>query len=163
MLKEIGYDREKTLAYAKKWALARNPAYYDFETLGGDCTNFASQCVLAGCSVMNYTPVFGWFYINAGNRTASWTGVEYFYDFLTNNRGVGPYARETSFAGAEVGDIVQLGDVNGRFYHSPVIVDIKDGEALLAAHTYDAYMRPLSDYSYQTVRFIHILGSRDWA
>ena len=35
-----GYDREKAVAYAHKWAYGRNPAYGDFSEMGGDCTNF---------------------------------------------------------------------------------------------------------------------------
>jgi hypothetical protein len=32
---------------------------------------------------------------------------------------------------------------------------------LVAAHTYDADYRPLSTYSFQEIRFIHILGARE--
>ncbi|HOA54831.1 MAG TPA: amidase domain-containing protein, partial [Clostridiales bacterium] len=60
------YDRDKAVRYAHRWAYERNPAYYDFEKLGGDCTNFASQCIYAGSGIMNHTPVYGWYYINAG-------------------------------------------------------------------------------------------------
>ena len=56
-----GYDREKAVAYAHKWAYGRNPAYGDFSEMGGDCTNFVSQCLHAGGAPMNYTPTFGWF------------------------------------------------------------------------------------------------------
>ena len=70
-LKRVAYDRKAAVEYARKWAYGRNPAYYDFSRLGGDCTNFASQCVYAGSDVMNYTPVVGWYYIGADNRTAS--------------------------------------------------------------------------------------------
>ena len=38
------YDRGKAVAYAHKWAFGRNPAYYNFDKIGGDCTNFTSQC-----------------------------------------------------------------------------------------------------------------------
>lgn len=47
-MKIIDYDRDKSVAYAKKWAYGRNPKFYDFSNLGGDCTNFASQCIYAG-------------------------------------------------------------------------------------------------------------------
>ena len=30
------YDRDRAVQYAHKWAYARNPAYLDFEELGGD-------------------------------------------------------------------------------------------------------------------------------
>ncbi len=42
--------------YAHLWAYGRNPRYYDYEGIGGDCTNFASQCIYAGAGVMNDTP-----------------------------------------------------------------------------------------------------------
>ena len=51
------YDREAAVEYANKWAYGRNPRFYDFSQLGGDCTNFASQCIYAGSGIMNYTPV----------------------------------------------------------------------------------------------------------
>ena len=44
----------KTIKYAKKWALSRNPKYYDFDSIGGDCTNFISQCIYAGAKIMNF-------------------------------------------------------------------------------------------------------------
>ena len=50
------YDRAAALRYAEQWALRRNPDFFDFEELGGDCTNFASQCLYAGSRVMNFTP-----------------------------------------------------------------------------------------------------------
>ena len=57
------YNRERAVEYAHKWAFSRNPRYYDFQNIGGDCTNFASQVIYAGCGEMNYTPTFGWYYI----------------------------------------------------------------------------------------------------
>ena len=34
-----GYDRAHAVAYARRWALSRNPLFYDFTGIGGDCTN----------------------------------------------------------------------------------------------------------------------------
>lgn len=31
----LAYNREKAVEYAKKWALERNPAYYNFDGIGG--------------------------------------------------------------------------------------------------------------------------------
>lgn len=160
-MKEIRYDREAAVAYARKWALGRNPAYYDFEDIGGDCTNFASQCIYAGAGQMNFTPVTGWFYNSVSNRSAAWTGVEYLYRFLTTNRSVGPYAHTVPRHLAMPGDIVQLGTATGDFYHSPVIVAVSP-VILVCAHTYDALDRPLSSYKYENIRFLHIDGVRKW-
>ena len=157
----ISYNRAAVVNYARTWALHRNPAFYDFEKIGGDCTNFASQCIYAGAGVMNYTPVMGWYYNSAYDRTPSWSGVEYLYNFLTTNKGVGPYARVVSAAEARPGDLVQLGTADGDFYHSPVITATSP-IILVAAHTYDALDRPLSSYVFDQARFLHIEGVRTW-
>lgn len=156
----LNYDRAAAVAYARKWAFGRNPKFYDFSKIGGDCTNFASQCIYAGAGVMNFTPTFGWYYKSVNDRTPSWTGVEYLYNFLTANDGAGPFAEEVSPDKLEIGDVVQLGKATGDFYHSPVVVGFRRGQILIAAHSYDAYNRPLSSYSYEKVRGIHILGVR---
>lgn len=160
-MREIPYNRAAAVAYARKWALSRNPAYYDFEKIGGDCTNFASQSIFAGARVMNYTPVMGWYYRSSSDRSASWTGVEYLFNFLVNNRSIGPYAHVVSRDEVEPGDIVQLGTRSGGFYHSPIITAVKP-TILVAAHTYDALERPLFSYTYDNVRFVHIDGVRTW-
>ena len=159
-MNEREYDREAAVEYAKKWAYKRNPAYFDFSRIGGDCTNFASQCIFAGAQVMNFTPVTGWFYRSTNDRTASWTGVEYLYRFLTQNSGVGPYAEEVPLSELQIGDIVQLGRATGDFYHSPVVVGFSRGEILVAAHTYDVFGKRLSSYTFERSRGIHILKVR---
>lgn len=161
-MRSIVYDREAAAAYAKKWALARNPAFFNFENYGGDCTNFASQCVFAGCGVMNYTPGTGWYYKSSYDRAPSWTGVMPFHTFMVNNRSVGPYMREASREEMRMGDVVQLGTASGRFYHTPFIVRVTPGEIYVATHTYDSYMRPLSSYVYERIRYLHVEGARGW-
>lgn len=44
------YNRQKVYDYAKKWSYDRNPKYYNYDSIGGNCTNFGSQCVFAGCN-----------------------------------------------------------------------------------------------------------------
>lgn len=109
---------------------------------------------------MNYTPVYGWYYSNGNHRTASWSGVPFFYNFMVGNTGVGPYAQPTEAARLEPGDLIQLGSADGRFYHTPIVVAVAPDEIYVAAHTFDAYMRPLSSYGYDTARYLHILGVR---
>ena len=161
---EFAYNREKAVAYAHQWAYRRNPAFLDFQELGGDCTNFASQCIFAGAGIMNYTPVYGWYYINGNNRTASWTGVVYLYNFLTQNEGVGPYAREVDITEIQPGDVCQLALDRDTFHHTPVIVKtglVPDfSNVLVAAHSRDVDCRPLDTYSFRKVRFLHIEGVR---
>lgn len=155
-----GYDRDKALAYARAWALGRNPAYLDFHGLGGDCTNFVSQCLYAGGGVMNVEKGLNWFYFSARNRTASWTGVEYLYTFLVNNKRTGPYAREAEPGEMEIGDVVQLALIGRRFSHAALVVALEGGEIYVAAHSADAWMRPLATYAQPRRRFLHIESVR---
>ncbi len=154
------YNREAAVRYAETWALRRNPRYLDFELLGGDCTNFASQCLYAGCGEMRFGQD-GWYYETGYRRTPSWTDVDLLYNFLVGNRGVGPHARLITAAQAMPGDLVQLGHANGDFYHSPVIVAVAPDEIYVAAHSSDEWMRPLSDYDRERTRFLRIEGSSE--
>ena len=149
------------MEYARRWAMDRNPKYYDFSAIGGDCTNYASQCIYAGAKIMNYTPIMGWYYRSSTDRTASWSGVEYLYQFLVKNKSVGPYGHLVSQNEVEPGDIVQLGNYEGGFYHSPVITEVEP-IILVSAHTFDALDKSLNSYFYERVRFIHIDGVRTW-
>lgn len=160
----IDYNRRAAVAYANRWALSRNPEFYDYSQIGGDCTNFASQTVYAGTGVMNYTRDTGWYYINANDKSPSWTGVSYFYDFMINNEGIGPFAEERDLRGLLPGDIIQFGDANGNFYHTVILTDIlrlyNRRIYYVAAHTVDSYRRNLASYDFETYRGIHILGAR---
>jgi len=164
MLKVYDYDRDKALEYARKWALGRNPKYADFQNMGGDCTNFASQVIHAGGCPMNYNK-YGWYYRNLNDRAPAWTGVEYLYRFLISNKGVGPFAEEVDLKDVEIGDIVQLQfGYDDTFDHTPVIVQIKYPKSinniLVAAHTIDRLDYPLSNYHFVKIRFLHIKGYR---
>ncbi len=161
----IEYNRRAAVEYAKRWAYRRNPAYYDFQKLGGDCTNFASQCLFAGVGVMNFTPDLGWFYRSLDERAAAWTGVEYFRNFLVGNvdkigNGEGPFGVEVPLSELEIGDFVQFGRSTGDFYHTPIVVGFSRGLPLLAAHTNDAFNRPLTSYRYERLRCLHIVAAR---
>ena len=157
------YERRAAVRYARRWAYGRNPAFYDYENIGGDCTNFASQCLYAGGGVMNYDDPFGWYYIDSNQKSASWTGVVYLYDFLTRQeRSVGPVAREVELQEIRPGDLVQL-SFNGETYqHTPGVVFAREpktlGDILIAAHSYDALDRPLDSYTFQKIRFLHVDG-----
>ena len=164
---QFPYDRSAAVNYAAKWALRRNPRFYDFENIGGDCTNFTSQCLLAGSGeTMNFTPTMGWYYLDVNHRAPAWTGVVYLYNFLTTNHGPGPYGTEAEILDVMPGDLCQLKFSGSVFQHTPVIVEVGDppspSNILVAAHTFDAWRRPLSSYSYTQLRFLHIQGYRAW-
>lgn len=167
MLITLPYLRERAVEYALRWALSRNPLFPDFTGQGGDCTNFVSQCILAGSCVMNDTLDFGWYYFSPTNRAPAWSGVRYFYDFLTGspdfaseNGGTGPFGREVMTQQLMLGDVVQLANAEGVYYHTLIITGFEGDDILVCAHSDDARNRPLSTYNYATARFLHIDGTR---
>lgn len=164
MLIEIPYNRERAVEYAKRWALERNPLFIDFTGQGGDCTSFVSQCVFAGTGVMNYTKTYGWYYISPIDRAPAWSGVDEFFDFITQkpefaeaNGGIGPKGINVEDGRIiDIGDVIQLANDNGSYYHSLIISGFTDNDILVSAHTNDALDRPISTYNYSTLRVIHI-------
>ena len=161
MLVTKPYNRERAVEYAKKWAFSRNPLFNDYTGIGGNCTNFVSQCLYTGSCTMNYTPIFGWYYLSPAERTASWPGVNFFYNFLTTNRGPGPYGRQVGEEELLPGDVIQLGRNTGGYYHSLLLLSRgDDGELYIAAQSNDALERPLSSYEYDFARYLHVDGVR---
>jgi hypothetical protein len=164
-MKDKTYNRDAGVAYAHKWATTFNPDYYNFTDIGGDCTNFVSQCIFAAAQEMNFNQSNGWFYKTANDRTATWTAVIYLYNFLINNRGPGPYATEGSINDIKPGDVVQLMNHGSVFHHSTFVVDVKRkrpslDDIFVCAHTFETDSRPLSSYPVIRARFLHINGVR---
>ncbi|NCE64194.1 amidase [Pseudoflavonifractor sp. 524-17] len=161
----VPYNRRAAVAYAHRWAYSRNPQYYNYDGLGGDCTNYVSQCLYAGSKVMNDTPTFGWYYYTPNQKAPAWTGVEYFRNFLLRKEeSVGPFGEETKLAALRPGDFVQLKLDKNRFSHTPVVVAVGRRptlwNTLVAAHSADADYRVLASYPFEEIRFLHILGVR---
>lgn len=159
-MKEKTYNRQGVLEYAQKWAYDRNPNYYNFDSVGGDCTSFASQCIYAGSGVMNYARLNGWFYINGNKKSPSWSGVEFLYEFLTTNKLSGPYGKEVNQDEIDIGDIAQLSFNGTNFGHTLVITKIENklnlNRIFISSHTYDSFNKRISEYNFEKIRFIHI-------
>ena len=168
LLLMLPYNRARAVEYARRWALSRNPLCIDFTGQGGNCTNFVSQCLYAGCGVMNDTPTYGWYYRSPEDRAPAWSGVNELYNFLIGipefaeaNGGAGPFATDAaSSRKIELGDVVQLSNEEGRFYHTLIISGFTDNDILVCAQSDDALDRPLSSYNYAGVRILHIEGAR---
>lgn len=154
----MSYNRSAVYEYAKKWALGRNPRYYNYDNIGGDCTNFVSQCIYAGCKQMNYSKNNGWYYINANNKSPSWTGVQFLYNFLISNKGTGPCGIKANIEQLQIGDIIQLSFDGTTYSHSLVVVQNGNStyNTFVAAHTFDVFHKRLYDYVFTDYRCIHI-------
>ena len=95
----------------------------------------------------------------------AWTGVEYFWNFMTRSGvSLGPVGLPCELADLRPGDPVQLSFSGEGFQHTPVVVAVRQpiqslADVLIAAHSYDADNRPLNTYTFQDIRFLHILGT----
>ena len=79
---------------------------------------------------------------------------------MISNEGVGPYVTETYPGGLELGDVIQLGNEKGLYYHTLIVTGFRGDGYLIASHSEDSFDRPLSTYTYYQARFLHIEGIR---
>ncbi len=175
-VKNTAYNREAAVAYAKEWCNKRNynDVWLAYDEYGGNCQNFASQCIYAGGIDMDYKGYAEsqWkFYSQTQNnkqtpygRSYSWTGVDPFYTYATINRSNGLICQaDLALEYAQPGDVVQVG-AYGEWRHSLVVTDVMfkdDGslqDIIVASNTADRWNYPLSAYIYTYPRLIHILG-----
>lgn len=134
------YNREAAVAYANKWWNGRNPEFHSFDV---DCTNFISQCLLAGGAPMYGYPnrERGW-WMQGGTWSFSWSVAHSMRWFLGGSKKGLTTTQVGSPEELDLGDLICYdfqGD--GRYDHT-TIVTAKDGQMpLVNAHTYDAYQR----------------------
>lgn len=106
---------------------------------------------------MNYN---NWYYNNGYDKSPSWSGVEFLYDFLIKNKGYGPRGIASSSDNVKIGDIAQLSFDGNHFGHSLFIVSIGPSNSLnniaVATHTFDVFGKKISDYNFVKIRFVHI-------
>ena len=132
-----------------------NPNFYNFSSIGGDCTNFVSQCILAGDKKMDYA-LNGWFYNSINSRSPSWTSVEEFWKYGLKSKNFS--INETKIDNLEIGDIVQFYNTKTRrFYHNVIITKIlypiKLRNIFVTSHDNNAYNKSLIEYNVSTYRF----------
>ena len=157
------YDRQKAIEYAYKWWNARNPNFYNFDELGGDCTNFVSQCLYYGGIKMNYMQ-YGWFYKTLNNRSPSWAGVNEFFDFSTTNKfNLGVRCKICNIDEVEVGDVLQMQMFDENVFHHTALITKIDNlnnikNVFITCHTYNAKDKSISLYNYKNIRFLKMLN-----
>ena len=151
----MDFSRERAQAYAHRWAFGRNPEYLAFDRLGGDCTSFVSQCLLAGGAPEDPTPLWGWYYRSGNDKAPAWSGVEPFWRFFTrSDREDGLRGVECGPEDLQPGDVIQL-SFDGRRYAHCLLVVGTGRQILVCAHDEDSDFRPLSTYERQKTRFLH--------
>jgi hypothetical protein len=179
---ENEYDREAALAYAMKWVdpveVVRNDSLYGvYDSYGGNCNNFISQCLVAGDIPMDIEgdlyEQWKWYgenidaYEEEYGRSPSFTGVNEFYSYASDNTGFGLVAVvDDNLYSGQAGDILQYG-YDENWMHSVIaseVVEDDDGniiDYLINSNTTDRINYPASAYGYAQMRIIKIVGWND--
>jgi hypothetical protein len=120
------YNRPAAVNYGTYYGPRMNsPPWGNYESpsLGGDCTNFVSQCIYAGGIPFDSTGAYTWYWYSDSNRVPSWTGVTYFRDYLKYNNSssssnYGVKAEELYYGAVIEGDIIQNVGTHSMFINA---------------------------------------------
>ena len=95
-----GYSPANAVEYSEKWVYHSpssgvyesyyNPAWPNYNSVGGDCANYTSQCIYAGGMPMADGVQYGtdgWFHYSSTNRSGSWTGAKQLRTYMMQKRG----------------------------------------------------------------------------
>ena len=106
------YDREKAQAYARQYALTRNPKYGDFDS---NCADFVSQCIHAGGIPMDGKNPYQWKYFDSRHDevsatsgfTASWVYIPSFMEYFRGEESI-VIDEDLYLYFAQPGDVIAL-------------------------------------------------------
>ncbi|HYG58115.1 MAG TPA: amidase domain-containing protein [Symbiobacteriaceae bacterium] len=135
------YNRLQAVQYAAFWWGGFNPL---FRAFSDDCTNFISQCLLAGGMPMEVTGRRdkGWWYLGPAEQWSySWAVAHSLRWYMETS---GRAERREEARQLELGDIIAYDwDGDGNWQHNTIVVGFDlEGEPLVAAHTAAAWGRP---------------------
>lgn len=142
------YNRSRALDYALTYFADYNPEYPDWNSSGGDCANFASQCLHYGGIPMvgskgNTNNESMWYSYgntqNLKNVSATWILANSFKNYwMQKSRYYYRYENyESAYNVAKVGDIIQLITSNKVARHTYIVVgkDSNTKDLILACHS----------------------------
>ncbi|HEX3870310.1 MAG TPA: amidase domain-containing protein [Pirellulales bacterium] len=148
------YSRLSAVRYASRWALSRNSDFHNYTGHGGggDCTNFVSQCLLAGGWQMIWGTkrADGAWWCNGQNNSNSWSSARWFYDFLDSSPRV--YTCEED--DLDLGDIVMMQNPGTPHPdHAMIVTHItwlstpngQERQVSVSYHSTDTLHNPLSE------------------
>lgn len=114
------------------------PGSWYFKTHGGDCTNFASWCVLQGGWSRTNEWYSRWPYFTSSSHSNSWTVADDFGRYMISSGRGSAYSlgHKPWYWYFERGDIVQI-DYNrdGRWDHTMIITEISSNNMYVTYHT----------------------------
>lgn len=122
------YDPAKASEYALKYYASYNPNYSNYNSIGGDCCNFVSQCLYAGGLEMTSS----WYWYSYSNRSYSWTVCSGLKNYLCGTLGC-EFINQPTANQIAVGDVLYYGDDA----HVGICSEIIDGVPWVCAHNGD--------------------------
>lgn len=157
----INYNAQAAADYATKYSITYNLEQWN--TYPSDCTNFASQALRAG-GVPRVEPnplpqgvmdtIQYWYNIKVSSpvftprSSTSWIRVPDLYGFCVYNAGalgISCTSRNDLQQTAIIGDIVQLANSSGDWYHTIIITSGTKGNYNYCGHTSNRDNHPVSD------------------
>ena len=124
------YDPAAAAAYALKYWQNYNPNYSNYNSIGGDCCNFVSQCLHAGGLQMDGS----WFWYSYSNHSASWTLCTALKTYLVGTLGCA-FIPSPSAAQIDVGDVLYFN--NGG--HVMICSEKINGQVWVCGHNADRH------------------------
>lgn len=158
-----GYNRKNATSYALKYALSPNSSYPYYAL---DCTNFTSQCLVAGNIPMHYGSSGEnncWYFSNDNSRSSSWAGAKYFRWYLKSSNCKIKWSN-SNWSNIENGDIIQLLNGDGDAFHSLIVTGVAyssygRSDILVSCHTTNRrHVSLASYYSSSDKAYYHITG-----
>ena len=138
------YNQMAVIAYADKYWDDYNSAYKNYNSVGGDCANFVSQCIYAGGMPQvkgDTSSADAWWYNGKGSigASSSWIYCPTFVKFFSQhgNYIMNPKASQI-FPGSPV-----VYKKSGTFYHATICVGYNSaGTPVISAHNNNRYHVP---------------------
>lgn len=132
------YDVNKAVDYSDKYATSYNPSYSNYNSIGGDCANYVSQCLYAGGIPMTD----GWYWKSYDDRSASWSYCPSQVNYFT---GAG-YKLIDNPSDAQVikgNPVYYYSASSNRYSHAAICVGVNSaGVPVVNAHNNDHYHVP---------------------
>ncbi|MCD8199527.1 MAG: leucine-rich repeat protein [Coriobacteriaceae bacterium] len=137
------YNASAAVKYADRYALSYNKSYRNFNSVGGDCANFVSQCLDAGglnqVVGSEYASPKVWYYKSGSNCSSSWIYCPTQVNFMSL---VGTYVSNPGKKKITAGNPVYYKN-GGVWAHATICVGTNSaGTPIIDAHNSDRYHVP---------------------
>ena len=129
------YNASNAVSYANTYWSNYNPNYSNYNSIGGDCANFVSQCLVAGGMQMTD----GWYWYSYDDRSASWSACASMYNYFKNS-GYEIIENPSDSQVIEGNPVLYYSSSKGRWSHAAICTGHdSSGNALVSAHNSDRH------------------------